>query len=80
MAAVAAEADGEPVFGQVVGVGQEPSPLMDARVLRRLCGMLDVPAAGSLADQARERQPHSIVTQNHFQTVCPASKSVLLVA
>jgi len=52
MAAVAAEADGEPVFGQVVGVGQEPGPLMDARVLRRLCGMLDVPAAGSLADQA----------------------------
>ena len=27
MAAVAAEADGEPLFGQVVGVGQEPSPL-----------------------------------------------------
>ena len=52
MAAVAAEADGEPVFGQVVGVGQEPGPLMDARVLRRLCGMLGVPAAGSLADQA----------------------------
>ena len=52
MTAVAPEADREPVFGQVVGVGQEPSPLMDARVLRRLCGMLGVPAAGSLADQA----------------------------
>ena len=51
MAAVAAEADGEPLFGQVVGQ-LEPSPLMDARVLRRLCGMLGVPAAGSLADQA----------------------------
>jgi hypothetical protein len=51
MAAVAAEADGEPLWGQVVG-RPEPSPLMDARVLRRLCGMLGVPAAGSLADQA----------------------------
>ena len=51
MAAVAAEADGEPLFGQVVGQ-LEPSPLMDARVLRRLCGMLGVPAAGSLVDQA----------------------------
>mmetsp|Transcript_14515 Transcript_14515/g.45395 ORF Transcript_14515/g.45395 Transcript_14515/m.45395 type:complete len:456 (-) Transcript_14515:69-1436(-) len=51
MAAVAAEANGEPLFGQVVGQ-LEPSPLMDERVLRRLCGMLGVPAAGSLADQA----------------------------
>ncbi len=51
MAAVAAEADGAPLWGQVVGQ-PEPGPLMDERVLRRLCGMLDVPAAGSLADQA----------------------------
>ena len=51
MAAVAAEADGAPLWGQVVGQ-PEPSPLMDERVLRRLCGMLGVPAAGSLADQA----------------------------
>ena len=51
MAAVAAEADGAPLWGQVVGQ-PEPGPLMDERVLRRLCGMLGVPAAGSLADQA----------------------------
>ena len=51
MAAVAAEADGEPLFGQVVGQ-LEPSPLMDERVLRRLCETLGIPAAGSLADQA----------------------------
>ena len=51
MAAVAAEADGAPLWGQVVGQ-PEPGPLMDERVLRRLCGMLGIPAAGSLADQA----------------------------
>ena len=51
MAAVAAEADGAQLWGQVVGQ-PEPGPLMDERVLRRLCGMLDVPAAGSLTDQA----------------------------
>ena len=51
MAAVAAEADGEPLWGQVVGQ-PGPSPLMDERVLRRLCETLGIPAAGSLADQA----------------------------
>ena len=35
MAAVAAEADGAQLWGQVVGQ-PEPGPLMDERVLRRL--------------------------------------------
>ena len=57
----AAEADGAPLWGQVVGQ-PEPGPLMDERVLRRLCGMLGVPAAGSLADQAAacRAQPHAL--------------------